>query len=135
MNENMSKLDNPVIKMLSWKVRKLSIDEVVQVLAALSTIQDRVFTLTDVINLLPKDVCESRQKRRSVGTLLQNLAELGYLSKPSERKWVKNAPSFSHYLNQFILDLSSLEKSLQPQRQYEKEKIVKIVEKPRRLLR
>jgi hypothetical protein len=131
----LGKSDNPIIKMLSWKVRKLTIDEVVQVLGSLSTIENRVFTLTDVVNLLPRDISESRQKRRSVGTLLQNLADLGYLSKPSERKWVKNAPTFSHYLNQFILELSSLEKSFQPQRQSGKEKIVKVLEKPRRLLR
>jgi len=131
----MSKTDNPIIKMLSWKVRKLTIDEVIQVLGSLSTIQNRVFTLTDVVNLLPGNISESRQKRRSVGTLLQNLVDLGYLSKPSERKWVKNAPTFSHYLNQFILELSSLEKSFQPQNQYEKEKIVKVLEKPRRLSR
>ncbi len=131
----MSITDNPIIKMLSWKVRKLTIDEVIQVLGSLSTIQNRVFTLTDVVNLLPGNISESRQKRRSVGTLLQNLVDLGYLSKPSERKWVKNAPTFSHYLNQFILELSSLEKSFQPQNQYEKEKIVKVLEKPRRLSR
>jgi len=131
----MKESDNPILKMLSWKVRKLTIDEVVQVLGSLSTIEDRVFSLTDVVNLLPRDISENRQKRRSVGTLLQNLADLGYLSKPSERKWVKNAPTFSHYLNQFILELSSLEKSFQPQRQSEKERIVKVLEKPRRLLR
>jgi len=127
--------NNPILKMLSWKVRKLTINEVVQVLGSLSTIEGRVFSLTDVVNLLPRDISENRQKRRSVGTLLQNLADLGYLSKPSERKWVKNAPTFSHYLNQFILELSSLEKSFQPQRQSEKERIVKVLEKPRRLLR
>jgi hypothetical protein len=131
----MRESDNPIIKMLSWKVRKLTIDEVVQVLGSLSTIENRVFTLTEVVNLLPRNISENRQKRRSVGTLLQNLADLGYLSKPSERKWVKNAPTFSHYLNQFILELSSLEKGFQPQRQSEKERIVKVLEKPRRLLR
>ncbi|MEM2017428.1 MAG: hypothetical protein QW718_07865 [Nitrososphaerota archaeon] len=131
----MSKLDNPVLKMLYWRVRKLGIEEVIQVLGAVASIEDRVFTLTDVVNLLSKDIIESRQKRRSIGTLLQNLAELGYLSKPSERKWVKNAPTFSHYLNQFILELSSLEKSFHIQHQHEKEKIVKVLEKPHRLSR
>lgn len=131
----MNKQDNPVLKMLSWRVRKLTIEEVVEVLGAVASMQDKVFTLTDVVNLLSKDIIESRQKRRSIGTLLQNLADLGYLSKPSERKWVRNAPTFSHYLNQFILELSSLEKSFQPKRQHEKEKIVKVLEKPRRLLR
>lgn len=131
----MEKLDNPIIRMLLWRVRKLSIDEVAQVLAALTTIHDKVFTLTEVVSLLSRDIYDNRQKRRSVGTLLHNLAELGYLSKPSQRKWVKNAPSFSHYLNQFILELSSLEKSFQPHRLHEKEKIVKVLEKPRRLSR
>ncbi|MEN2974309.1 MAG: hypothetical protein ABDH32_01875 [Candidatus Caldarchaeales archaeon] len=129
----MSKVENPIINMLLWRVRKLSAEEVLQVLAILASIEGKVFTLTDVIELLPRRIVESRHLRRCVGTLLQNLVELGYLSKPSERKWSKNYQSFSHFLNHFILELSSLEKGLKPR--IEKEKIVSVLEKPHRASR
>ena len=108
----MSDAFNPVVKMLAWRVRKLSLKEVAMVLAAVASMGDGAFTLTDVIKVLPREFESSRKKRRSVGTLLQNLANLGYLSKPSERKWVKNYRSFSHFLTQHVLELSLIEKSL-----------------------
>ena len=122
---------NPIIRMLGWRVRRLSLDEIQEVLAALASIEDRVFTLTDLIEMLPREIGEDRRKRRSVGNLLQHLVELGYLSKPSERKWVKNYPTLSHYLTQQLLDLSSLERT-PPRPAYEEEKIVSHREKPRR---
>lgn len=125
--------ENPIVKMLSWRARKLKPAEIVQILAAVASINDSVFTLTDVIELLPDEIASSRKMRRCVGNLLQNLSELGYLSKPSERKWSKNSPSFSHFLNDFILELSSLEKTSRPRR--EREKIVNLVEEPRRASR
>ncbi|MEM4465980.1 MAG: hypothetical protein QXE61_01425 [Nitrososphaerota archaeon] len=120
----MNKTDNPIIKMLLWRVRKLKTEEVVQVLSIIASLQDRVFTLTDIVDELPKEISQNRQKRRCVGTLLKNLSEIGYLSKPSERKWVKNASSLSHFLNQFILELSSLEKTFYARPQQEKKKKV-----------
>ncbi len=101
---------NPLIIMLGWRVRKLSLEEISQVLAAVAQMGEGAFTLTDLFQLLPQEMGKSRKKRRSVGNLLQNLANLGYLSKPSERKWVKNAPTLSHYLSQALLDLSAIEK-------------------------
>ena len=115
--------DNPIVRMLGWRVRKLSLKEVAMVLAALASMGDGVFTLTDLIEALPPEFGRSRKKRRSVGTLLQNLANLGYLSKPSERKWVKNTPTLSHFLSQSVLELSSLEKEMKPH-QPPSEKIV-----------
>lgn len=105
-------VDNPVVRMLCWRVRKLSLEEVAQVLSAVAAMGGGAFTLTDVIKMLPPEFGRSRKKRRSVGTLLQNLAKIGYLSKPSERKWVKNAATLSHYLSQSILELSELEKGV-----------------------
>ena len=122
---------NPIIRMLGWRVRRLSLKEVQEVLAALASIEDHVFTLTDLIEMLPQEIRKDRRKRRSVGNLLQHLVELGYLSKPSERKWVKNYPTLSHYLTQQLLDLSSLER-IPPRPAYEEEKIVSHREKPRR---
>lgn len=37
--------------------------------------------------------------------------EIGYLSKPSERKWIKNAASFSRYLSPLLIELNEVEKS------------------------
>jgi len=122
---------NPIIRMLGWRVRRLSLDEIKEVLAALASIEDQVFTLTDLIEMLPREIREDRRKRRSVGNLLQSLVKLGYLSKPSERKWMKNYPTLSHYLTQKLLDLSSLER-MPPRPAYEEEKIVFHREKPRR---
>jgi len=122
---------NPIIRMLGWRVRRLSLDEIKEVLAALASIEDQVFTLTDLIEMLPREIREDRRKRRSVGNLLQSLVKLGYLSKPSERKWMKNYPTLSHYLTQKLLDLSSLER-MPPHSAYEEEKIVSHREKPRR---
>jgi len=121
---------NPIIRMLGWRVRRLSLKEVQEVLAALASIEDHVFTLTDLIEMLPQEIRKDRRKRRSVGNLLQHLVELGYLSKPSERKWMKNYPTLSHYLTQQLLDLSSLERT-PPRPAYEK-KIVSHREKPRK---
>ena len=100
---------NPIVRMLAWKARKLDERDVELILAAVASM-DGVFTLTDVIERLPDEVKVDRNKRRRVGNLLQALVSLGYLSKPSERKWVKNAPTLSHYLTQHLLDLSSIEK-------------------------
>ncbi len=100
---------NPIVRMLAWKARKLDERDVELILAAVASV-DGVFTLTDVIERLPDEVKVDRNKRRRVGNLLQALVSLGYLSKPSERKWVKNAPTLSHYLTQHLLDLSSIEK-------------------------
>ncbi|MEM1743251.1 MAG: hypothetical protein QXK95_04720, partial [Nitrososphaerota archaeon] len=64
----MNKTDNPIIKMLLWRVRKLKTEEVVQVLSIIASLQDRVFTLTDIVDELPKEISQNRQKRRCVGT-------------------------------------------------------------------
>ncbi|MEM3952062.1 MAG: hypothetical protein QXP74_01440, partial [Nitrososphaerota archaeon] len=60
----MNKTDNPIIKMLLWRVRKLKTEEVVQVLSIIASLQDRVFTLTDIVDELPKEISQNRQKRR-----------------------------------------------------------------------
>ncbi len=113
---------NPIVRMLAWKARKLKVEDVEKILAAIASINEDVFTLTDVVNLLPDEIKASRNKRRCVGNLLQALASLGYLSKPSERKWIKNAPTLSHFLTQHLLELSSIEKI--PPRPPSHEKII-----------
>ncbi len=112
---------NPIVQMLSWKARKLTIDDVERILAAVASMKD-VFTLTDVIEVLPDDIKVNRNKRRRVGNLLQALVSIGYLSKPSERKWVKNAPTLSHFLTQHLIELSSIERI--PPRPQPREKVI-----------
>ena len=112
---------NPIVQMLSWKARKLTIDDVERILAAVAFMKD-VFTLTDVIEVLPDDIKVNRNKRRRVGNLLQALVSIGYLSKPSERKWVKNAPTLSHFLTQHLIELSSIERI--PPRPQPREKVI-----------
>lgn len=101
--------DNPVVMMLAWRAKKLKAEDVEKILAAVASISEEPFTLTDVIERLPDEVKVDRNKRRRVGNLLQALVSIGYLSKPSERKWVKNAPTLSHFLSQHLLELSSIE--------------------------
>lgn len=100
---------NPIIMMLAWRAKKLKAEDVEKILAAVASISEEPFTLTDVIEKLPEEVKVDRNKRRRVGNLLQALVSIGYLSKPSERKWVKNAPTLSHFLSQHLLGLSSIE--------------------------
>ncbi len=100
---------NPIIMMLAWRAKKLRVEDVEKILAAVASIGEGSFTLTDIIERLPDEVKADRNKRRRVGNLLQALVSMGYLSKPSERKWVKNAPTLSHFLSQHLLELSSIE--------------------------
>ncbi len=118
---------NPIIKMLSWKTRLLSDSDIEAILAAIANIKQHPFTLTDITELLPEELVKDRRKRRSISTLLTNLVQIGYLSKPSERKWVKNSASFSHFLSPLIIELGQIEK--RPLHREKERKIVDIREK------
>ncbi|MEM2024516.1 MAG: hypothetical protein QXG69_06995, partial [Candidatus Caldarchaeum sp.] len=100
---------NPVVKMLKWKTRLLAEDEIMQVLAAVANIDKTPFTLTDLTEILPDSLSRDEKKRRSISTFLTNLVEVGYLSKPSERKWTKNAATFSRYLSPLLIELNEIE--------------------------
>ncbi|RLG04496.1 MAG: hypothetical protein DRN61_02970 [Thaumarchaeota archaeon] len=113
---------NPIVKMLAWRIRKLEPQDVEKVLAAVASMKEGAFTLTEVIERLPDEIKVDRNRRRRVGNLLQALVSLGYLSKPSERKWVKNAPTLSHFLSQHLLELASIERI--PPRPPAQEKII-----------
>jgi hypothetical protein len=102
---------NPIIRMLKWKTRLLSEDEITQVLSAIANIHTSPFTLTKLLEVLPEPLASDGKKRRSISTFLSNLVEIGYLSKPSERKWIKNAASFSRYLSPLLIELNEVEKS------------------------
>ncbi|MEM0440749.1 MAG: hypothetical protein QXY84_03820 [Candidatus Caldarchaeum sp.] len=101
---------NPIVQMLKWKTRLLSHDEIIQILSAIGTIEHNPFTLTELTEKLPESISRNESKRRSVSTFLSNLVELGYLIKPSERKWLKTAATLSVYLSPLLIELNDLEK-------------------------
>jgi hypothetical protein len=102
------KSTNPIIRMLKWKTRILNEDEIIQVLSAIANIHVSPFTLTKLLEVLPEPLVSDGKKRRSISTFLSNLVEIGYLSKPSERKWIKNAASFSRYLSPLLIELNEV---------------------------
>ncbi|MEM2514911.1 MAG: hypothetical protein QXI60_09840 [Thermofilaceae archaeon] len=116
---------NPVVKMLKWKTRLLAEDEIMQVLAAVANIDKTPFTLTDLTEILPDSLSRDEKKRRSISTFLTNLVEVGYLSKPSERKWTKNAATFSRYLSPLLIELNEIEKN-PPAREKQEKKIIQL---------
>ena len=103
---------NPIIRMLAWKTRLLSEEDIQQILIAIANIEKQPFSLTDLSELLPDGLTKDGKKRRSISTLLSTLVNVGYLSKPSERKWMKNAPSLSYYLSTQIVELGNIERSI-----------------------
>ncbi|MCS7129201.1 MAG: hypothetical protein NZ919_00970 [Candidatus Caldarchaeum sp.] len=116
---------NPVVKMLKWKTRLLTEDEIVQVLAAIANINKPSFSLTDLTEHIQESLANNEKKRRSISTFLSNLVEIGYLSKPSERKWVKNSATFSRFLSPLLIELNEVEKN-PPEREKQEKKIIHI---------
>ncbi|MEM4417167.1 MAG: hypothetical protein QXD32_03825 [Nitrososphaerota archaeon] len=103
---------NPIVKMLTWKTRLLTAGDIEAVLASLASLPTEPFTLTELSELLPPSISGDKNKRRSVSSLLSTLQEIGYLYRPSGRKWVKRAASLSHYLSPQVIELSQLEKAV-----------------------
>ncbi len=122
---------HPIVTMLSWKTRLLTPEDVEMILAAIANIDVQPFTLTQVAELLPTEITKDRKKRRSVSNLLQALVQIGYLSKPSERKWVKNSPSLSHFLSPLLIELGEVERRVF-RRPAEEEKVIKLNQVPKR---
>jgi hypothetical protein len=102
---------NPIVKMLSWKTRLLETHEIEAILASLASLPNNPFTLTELSQLLPPNIAADKNKRRSVSTLLTNLQEIGYLYRPSARKWMKKAATLSHFLSPLLIELNQLEKT------------------------
>ncbi|MCL7399460.1 MAG: hypothetical protein LZ170_04440 [Thaumarchaeota archaeon] len=123
----MSKI-HPIVTMLSWKTRLLKPEDVEAILAAIANIRVQPFTLTHIAELLPPEITKDKKKRRSVSNLLQALVQIGYLSKPSERKWLKNSPSLSHFLSPLLIELGEVERKV-----FEKpveERVIKLKQAP-----
>jgi len=103
---------NPVVRMLKWRTKLLTEDEVAQVLSAIANVRQNPFTLTELISLLDEPLSNNPSMRRAVSYLLSCLEEIGYLTKPSQRKWVKNASTLSRYLHQRLTEFSEAEEWL-----------------------
>lgn len=103
---------HPIVMMLSWKTRLLKPEDVEAILAAVANIRVQPFTLTQIAELLPPEITKDKKKRRSISNLLQALVQIGYLSKPSERKWIKNSPSLSHFLSPLLIELGEVERKV-----------------------
>jgi hypothetical protein len=72
------------------------------------------FMLKDLDAFLPDEIKSQKGYRRSVAGLLETLAEIGYLSKPSQRKYLKLHPTLSQHLSASLFDLAELERKKEP---------------------
>ncbi|MCS7142721.1 MAG: hypothetical protein NZ920_02855 [Aigarchaeota archaeon] len=103
---------NPIVKLLSRGRHHIREADVVVILSALASINDPNFTLRDLDVYIPANMKNDRRRRRSISTLLDTLAEIGFLEKPSERKWQKRTPTLSEFLLAKILELYEGERSM-----------------------
>jgi len=120
---------HPIIQMLKWKTRLLSEEEIIQILSAIGGIDRNPFTLTDLTEKLPDSISKNEKKRRSVSTFLSNLVEIGYLTKPSERKWLKNASTLSIYLSPLLIELNDMERHSTQSPEKRERKIIQLEDK------
>ncbi|MEM4495307.1 MAG: hypothetical protein QXE96_05880 [Candidatus Caldarchaeum sp.] len=123
------KRTHPIVQMLKWKTRLLSEDEIIHILAAIGGMDHNPFTLTDLTERLPDSISKNEKKRRSVSTFLSNLVEIGYLTKPSERKWLKNASTLSIYLSPLLIELNDMERHSPQSPEKRERKIIQLEDK------
>ncbi|MEM0349733.1 MAG: hypothetical protein QXD24_06100 [Candidatus Caldarchaeum sp.] len=123
------KKTHPIVQMLKWKTRLLSEDEIIHILAAIGGMDHNPFTLTDLTERLPDSISKNEKKRRSVSTFLSNLVEIGYLTKPSERKWLKNASTLSIYLSPLLIELNDMERHSPQSPEKRERKIIQLEDK------
>ncbi|BAJ51476.1 hypothetical protein CSUB_C1625 [Candidatus Caldarchaeum subterraneum] len=120
---------HPIVQMLKWKTRLLSEEEIIQILSAIGGIDRNPFTLTDLTEKLPDSISKNEKKRRSVSTFLSNLVEIGYLTKPSERKWLKNASTLSIYLSPLLIELNDMERHSTQSSEKSERRIIQLEDK------
>lgn len=102
---------NPLLILLARHRRHIRLPDIGAILSAIASMGDGPFTLRDLDSFIPDAIKGDKKRRRSISTLLETLAEIGYLSKPSERKWLKRYPSLSQFLSTSLFDLAEIEKS------------------------
>ncbi len=124
---------NPILKLLCKNRRYLREEHVAKILAAINAIGDSPFKLGDLDPYIPEELKSNSRARRSISSLLEELAKIGYLGKPSERKYQKRFSSLSHMLSGSLFELSELERKPLPQ--YKPEKIIRLNSKSQRPIR
>ncbi len=101
---------NPVLLLLSRGRRYLKEEHIAAVIAALSNMPPSPFMLRDLDDFLPEEIKNQKGYRRSVSGLLETLVDIGYLSKPSQRKYLKLHPTLSQHLSTSLFELAELER-------------------------
>jgi len=101
---------NPIVRMLTWKSKLLDIREVEMVLASVASLESGEFMLRNILSHLPPETASDARKARSISSMLNVLAEIGYLQRQSERKWRRVSSSLSHYLSPLLIELSEVER-------------------------
>lgn len=116
---------NPILLLLSRGRRYLKEEHIAAVITAVANMGAEPFMLKDLDDYLPNEIRNEKGHRRSVSGLLETLVEIGYLSKPSQRKYLKLHPSLSQHLSASLFELAELERRKEPTIKKE-EKIIKL---------
>ncbi|MEM3394858.1 MAG: hypothetical protein QXT12_02425 [Nitrososphaerota archaeon] len=111
--------------LLSRGRRYLNEEHIAAVISAVSNMETDPFMLKDLDNFLPEEIRNKKGFRRSVAGLLETLVEIGYLSKPTQRKYLKLHPTLSQYLSSSLFELAELERRKEPKISKE-EKIIRL---------
>jgi hypothetical protein len=105
---------NPILMLLSRGRRYLKEEHIAAVISAVASMESTPFMLRDLDAFLPDEIKSQKGYRRSVAGLLETLAEIGYLSKPSQRKYLKLHPTLSQHLSASLFELAELERRKEP---------------------
>jgi hypothetical protein len=117
---------NPIISLLAKNRRYLQPQHIGAILAAINMMGDKPFKLSDLDPLLPEDLTMNRKARRSITSLLNLLAKIGYLSRPSQRTYQRRFNSLSQMLSESLFELADIEKRVV--KPIKSEKIIKLGE-------
>jgi len=116
---------NPILQLLSRGRRYLKEEHIAAVISAVASLESSPFMLKDLDVFLPDEIKNQKGYRRSITGLLETLVEIGYLSKPSQRKYLKLHPTLSQHLSASLFELAELERKKETTITKE-EKIIKL---------
>ena len=124
MSEDSKYAENPLVKLLAKGRKNVKPQDVVAILAAIAKMGDEPFTLTELDSYIPNAIKSDKHRRRSISTLLETLVEIGYLRRPTERKWQKTAKDLSSYISTRLFELFEAERTIGA-RAVQEEKVIK----------
>lgn len=129
MSKNIEDLEkkwvNPILLLLSRGRRYLKDEHIAAVITAVANMESMPFMLKDLDAYLPEEIRNKKGFRRSIASLLETMVEIGYLSKPSQRKYLKLHPTLSQHLSASLFELAELERRKEPKTSKE-EKIIRL---------